>query len=160
MRNPPTPHAKCAIVVVVFVAAGEQGSAGDALLPAAVQGAPQHVSEVARPKAAAAAAGQVRKKEGGGGADVTVGCGAYRRQQFHRTAVAPCRLSSCQFFFFACRPAHFLWMEFAAQALTFKVGALEPVFCSLALYRIVSRIGKKGAEVDLSRSGRVSETFW
>lgn len=49
-------------------------------------------------------------------------------------------------------------MEIAAQALTFKV--LEPVFCSLALYRIASRIGKKGAEVDLSRSGRVSETFW
>ena len=59
-----------------------------------------------------------------------------------------------------CRPAHFLWMEIAAQALTFRVGNLEPVFCSLALYRIVSRIGKKGAEVDLSRSGRVSETFW
>ncbi|CAN0055320.1 unnamed protein product [Pylaiella littoralis] len=58
------------------------------------------------------------------------------------------------------RPAHFMWMEIAAQALTFKVGELEPVFCSLALYRIVSRVGKKGAEVDLSRSGRVSETFW
>ncbi|CAM9540913.1 unnamed protein product, partial [Ectocarpus sp. 12 AP-2014] len=58
------------------------------------------------------------------------------------------------------RPAHFMWMEIAAQALTFKVGALEPVFCSLTLYRIVSRLGKKGAEMDLSRSGRVSETFW
>ncbi|CAM9497928.1 unnamed protein product, partial [Scytosiphon promiscuus] len=58
------------------------------------------------------------------------------------------------------RPAHFMWMEIAAKALTFKIGELEPVFCSLALYRIVSRVGKKGAEVDLSRSGRVSETFW
>lgn len=53
-----------------------------------------------------------------------------------------------------------MWMEIAAKALTFKIGELEPVFCSLALYRIVSRVGKKGAEVDLSRSGRVSETFW
>lgn len=58
------------------------------------------------------------------------------------------------------RPAHFLWMEIAAKALTFKVGELEPVFCSLALYRVVSRMGKKGAEVDMNRSGRVSETFW
>lgn len=61
---------------------------------------------------------------------------------------------------FSFRPAHFMWMEIAAKALTFKIGELEPVFCSLALYRIVSRVGKKGAEVDLSRSGRVSETFW
>lgn len=58
------------------------------------------------------------------------------------------------------RPAHFMWMEIAAQSLAFKVGELEPVFCSLTLYRIMSRLGKKGAEVDLSRSGRVSETFW
>lgn len=58
------------------------------------------------------------------------------------------------------RPAHFMWMEIAAQGLAFKVGELEPVFCSLTLYRIMSRLGKKGAEVDLSRSGRVSETFW
>lgn len=49
------------VVAAAIIAGGEQGSAGDALLPAAVQGPPEHVSEVARPKAAAAAAGQVRE---------------------------------------------------------------------------------------------------
>lgn len=58
------------------------------------------------------------------------------------------------------RPAHFEWMEVAAQKLKFKIGELEPVFCSLTLFRIVHKPGKKGPEVDIFRSGRVSETFW
>lgn len=84
------------------------------------------------------------------------GVGQQTALQFHQT-VAP---TFCARDANLGRPAHFLWVEMAAQALTFKVGELEPVFCSVALYRIASRIGKKGAEVDLSRSGRVSETFW
>lgn len=67
-----TPHRRPNVCVRVcflllsLIAGGEQGSAGDALLPATVQGAPQHVPEVAGPKAAAAAAGQVREEGGGG----------------------------------------------------------------------------------------------
>ncbi|CAM9400937.1 unnamed protein product [Chrysoparadoxa australica] len=58
-----------------------------------------------------------------------------------------------------CRPGSFRWMEIECRALAFKLGEIEPLFCSLSLYRIDGKIGKKGAELNKAGSGRVAEVF-
>jgi C2 domain in Dock180 and Zizimin proteins len=57
------------------------------------------------------------------------------------------------------RPSHFRWLQIDCDRLAFSVGEPEPLFCSLALYRVEGKSTKKGFELDRRRSGRVSETF-
>jgi hypothetical protein len=68
------------------------------------------------------------------------------------------RLSGKQFL--TEKPPELEWIHVRCQSLDFRVGMYEPLFCSIAVYRIVALSGKKSSTgIDRAVSGRLSEVF-